>query len=102
MNERNIHQKRLPRFSYNAAMLPRDYPLTIVFHATATLELAYTKGHHDAAEVERQVLALSKVSGSEWVEPQHGWWRLLRGRQPSAAAPGTQGAFPVTWMERRR
>lgn len=83
-------------------MTPRDYPLKIAFHSTAALELAYTKGHHEPAEVEREVRAITTAVDGGWVEPQRGWWRLLRGRLPSAAAPGTQGAFPVTWMERRR
>jgi hypothetical protein len=81
-------------------MPTREYALKIVFHRTITLELAYTKGHHDPSEVERQLLAISTAPATHWVEPQHGWWRLLRGKQPSAAAAGTQGAFPVTWMER--
>jgi hypothetical protein len=83
-------------------MAGHEYPLKIIIHETATLHIAYTKGHHDPAEVERQVRAISAAPSTDWGEPQHGWWRLLRGRLPSAAAPGTQGAFPVTWMERRR
>jgi hypothetical protein len=75
------------------------YPLELAFKATASLELAYTKGHHDAAEFAAHVLA---VRVGDWSELQHGWWRWLGGRLASAAAPGTQGAFPVTWMERRR
>ncbi|MCQ4323306.1 MULTISPECIES: hypothetical protein [Pseudomonadota] len=88
-------------------MPTREYPLKISFHATAALELAYTKGHHNPAEVEREVHAITMAVDGGWVEPQHGWWRWnpMRGKpggQMMAAAPFTHGAFPVTWMERRK
>lgn len=79
-------------------MPTREYPLKISFHATAALELAYTKGHHNPAEVEREVHAITMAVDGGWVEPQHGWWRWnpMRGKpggQMMAAAPFTHGAW---------
>ena len=88
-------------------MLSRDYLIKIAFHATATLELACTKGQHDPADVEPEVRAITMAVDGGWVEPQDGWWRWnpMRGKpsgQMMAAAPFTHGAFPVTWIERRK
>jgi len=74
---------------------------------TPSLRSGYTKGHHKPAEVEREVHAITMAVDGGWVEPQHGWWRWnpMRGKpggQMMAAAPFTHGAFPVTWMERRK
>ncbi|MEI6317452.1 MAG: hypothetical protein WCS09_02980 [Pseudomonadota bacterium] len=87
---------------HDFAMPTRDYPLKIAVYQTPTLDIVYSQGHHEFDVFEKRVHDTCELEGDDWVEPQHGWWRLLRGWQPSAAAPGTQGAFPVTWMERRR
>lgn len=101
------HPEVALQVSFKASMPAREYPIKIAFHATATLELAYTKGHHDPATVEREVRTITKAVDGGWVEPQHGWWRWqpirgAPGRKMMAAAPFTHGAFPVTWMERRK
>lgn len=76
----------------------------IAFHTTATLELAYTKGHHHPAEVEREVSALSTAFDGGEVEPQHGYQPIREppGREILVAAPFCKGAFLVTWMGRRK
>lgn len=65
----------------------------------------YWRGHHDLDEVRRYVLAEHEV---EPITVGHEWWRKVpirgdfSGFRLWRAAPGSPGAFPVTFWDREK